>query len=467
MIKLYNSTTHKIEEFKSIKENEVSMYCCGPTVYNFAHIGNLRTFLFEDVLRRVLESQNYKVKHVMNITDVGHLSDDGDEGEDKLELSAKKSGKSVWDIAQFYTDAFLNDAKNLNLLPPSIVCKATDNVGQMIGLIKKLEKKGFTYTSNGNVYFDTSKFPEYGKMANLENITANALNRVEVDKNKKNQRDFVLWFTNSKFENHAMHWPSPWGEGYPGWHIECSAMSMRYLGDKMDIHCGGVDAINVHHTNEIAQSEACTGHPWVNYWLHGEFLLLKNVGKMSKSKGNFLTLQSLIDEGYDPLDYRYFCLSAHYRTQLQFSFEALDSARTARTAINQRLIDLYNKTTTSEILSELGKTYRNEFYENATNDLSMPKALAVVWNCLKDTNLSDGEKLKLAFDFDTVLGLKLEETCSKSLVIAPEVLVLIEKRKEARENKDWAASDLLRDEILKAGYRVKDIGNKTEVTKIM
>ncbi|HOE89610.1 MAG TPA: cysteine--tRNA ligase, partial [Sphaerochaeta sp.] len=320
-LRLYNTMSRSIEEFIPITAKKAGMYCCGPTVYNYAHIGNLRTFLFEDLLKRVLIASGYEVTHVMNVTDVGHLSGDGDDGEDKLEKAAREKKKSAWEIAKYYTDAFFRDFDDLKMIRPSTTCKATDHIQEMIDLILRLEEKGHTYQSGGNVYFSIDTIDDYGKLARLEldRLKTAVREGVEEDEHKKNPKDFVLWFTQSKFGEQEMMWPSPWGRGFPGWHIECSAMSMTYLGDQFDIHCGGIDAIPVHHTNEIAQSEAATGKKWVNYWLHGEFLL-DETGKMSKSKGEFLTLSLLKEKGFDPMDYRYFTLGGHYRSQLRFNF---------------------------------------------------------------------------------------------------------------------------------------------------
>jgi cysteinyl-tRNA synthetase len=312
-MQLYNTMTRSVEDFKPLEDKKVKLYACGPTVYNYAHIGNLRTYVFEDILRRSLEYFGYSVIHVMNVTDVGHLVGDNDDGEDKMVKSSRETGKSVYEIADFYTRAFFQDTGKLNIKQPSIACRATEHIQEMIALVQRLERKGHTYFSGGNVYFSIDTFPEYGSLARLELDALLSGTRIAVDQNKRNPKDFVLWFTKSKFENQAMTWDSPWGRGYPGWHLECSAMSMKYLGEQFDIHCGGTDHIPVHHTNEIAQSEAATGKsPWVRYWLHGEFLL-DDTGKMSKSKGEFLTLPYLEKQGYSPLDYRYFCLGAHYR----------------------------------------------------------------------------------------------------------------------------------------------------------
>ena len=325
-LKVYNTLQRQIEPFHPIEEGRVSFYACGPTVYNYAHIGNLRTYVFEDILRRSLEYFGYEVQHVMNVTDVGHLTDDADQGEDKMEVSAREKKMSVWEIAEFYANAFFKDLEKLNIEPPTKTCRATDHIGDMIGLIKRLEEKGYTYVAGGNVYFDISQFPDYGKLALLDRQDLKIGARVERDPNKRNPRDFVLWFTQSKFEHQTMQWDSPWGRGYPGWHVECSAMSMKYLGEQFDIHAGGVDHIPVHHTNEIAQSEAATGRKWVNYWLHGEFLVMKGA-KIAKSAGNSITFSVLEEENFEPLDYRYFCLGGHYRSQLIFTKEALEVAR--------------------------------------------------------------------------------------------------------------------------------------------
>lgn len=452
-LKLYNTMTRQIEPFKPIHDKEVGMYCCGPTVYNYAHIGNLRTYIFEDVLKRALFLAGYSVKHVMNITDVGHLTGDGDDGEDKLEKSARESGRSVWDIADFYTKAFFEDYDSLNIIRPDVVCKATEHIPQMIALIKRLEEKGYTYTADGNVYFSIDAFPEYGKLAKLKLDELKSGARIDIDTNKRNPKDFVLWFTKSKFENQAMMWDSPWGRGYPGWHIECSAMSMHYLGESFDIHCGGIDAIPVHHTNEIAQSEAATGKKWVNYWLHGEFLLTEK-GKMSKSSGEFLTLSFLKEKGYDPLDYRYFCLGAHYRSQLQFSFEGLSAARAARLSLKERVKALGNDVPEVRLQSK----YIDEFESYICDDLSMSRALSVLWAVLKDNELRNCMKLYLVRYFDRVLGLDLEKEDEESSGSDKEAELqeLLKERTEAKKNKDWARADEIRAKISEAGYSVKD-----------
>jgi cysteinyl-tRNA synthetase len=448
-----------IQEFKPINENEVGFYACGPTVYNYAHIGNLRTFIFEDILKRELIHAGYNVNHVMNITDVGHLTGDGDDGDDKMTKTAKETGKSVWEIADFYTKAFKKDFHNLNMIDPSVWCKATDHIEDMIKLIQRIEKNGYTYQAGGNVYFSIDKLSDYGKLAGLrmDDLQNAVRDDVTVDLNKKNPKDFVLWFTKSKFGEQQMMWDSPWGRGYPGWHIECSAMSMKYLGESFDIHAGGIDAIPVHHTNEIAQSEAATGHKWVNYWLHGEFLL-NETGKMSKSKGEFLTLQLLIDKGYDPMDYRYFVLGGHYRSQLRFSFKNLDTARKNRISIVNRIQDLLdNKATIIEIESECAKEFANSFDEVCANNLNMPRALAELWKTLKSEKLSDSEKYSLVIYYDEVLGLRLNEIKEREEEkIDEEALVLLKERTQVKKERNFARADEIRDELDKLGYVIKD-----------
>ena len=466
---LYNTMSRTVEEFKPITEGFVGLYGCGPTVYDYAHIGNLRTYIFEDTLKRVLRHAGYKVKHVMNITDVGHLTGDGDEGEDKMAKSARERGKSVWDIAKFYTDAFFKDYDSLNIIRPDVVCPATQHIQQMIDLIKRLEAGGHTYVAGGNVYFSIDTFPEYGRLAklNLDDLKSGA--RIDIDSNKRNPKDFVLWFTNSKFGEQAMMWDSPWGHGYPGWHIECSAMSMYYLGEQFDIHCGGIDAIPVHHTNEIAQSEAATGKKWVNYWMHGEFLL-SDKGKMSKSSGEFLTMSVLKAHGYDPLDYRYFCLGATYRTQLQFSYQGMDGARTARLGLVDRIASLGDAVASASEITEKGRAYMDQFDGFVCNDLATARGLSVLWNMLKDDSISNAEKKFVVNYMDQVLGLKLSEIKGKtdaSEDIPAEVMELVAKRAEAKKNKDWAAADLYRKQIDEMGFWVKDTPTGPSLQKKM
>jgi len=489
-LQLYNTLGRKLENFTPIVPGKVGFYGCGPTVYSYAHIGNLRMYVIEDLLDRTLRYLGYDETHVMNITDVGHLTGDDDSGEDKMVKSAKERGESVLEIAKFYTDAFFKDEERLNIRRPDVVCKATDHVGDMIGLIKRIEKNGYTYSAGGNLYFDVTKFPHYGDLALLKMDELQAGARVDVDRNKKNPHDFVLWFTKSKFENQALTWDSPWGRGYPGWHIECSAMSMKYLGESFDIHAGGIDHIPIHHTNEIAQSEAATGHKWVNYWVHGEFLVLDK-GKMSKSKGGFLTLQTLIDAGYDPLDYRYFLLGAHYRSQLQFSYESLAQAKAARKGLSERILALEEKaaaapaggsaagacagggaaagpdgagTKAATPVAALGsgaRAYLDAFVQHMCEDLSSPRALADLWGLLRDNSVPPADALGAAFDMDRILGLKLAETAPAGA--APEDAELsawveskIAERAAAKKAKNFAAADAIRDELKAKGIVLAD-----------
>jgi cysteinyl-tRNA synthetase len=466
-ISVYNTMSRKVEPFKPISEDVVKMYCCGPTVYNFAHIGNLRTYVFEDVLRRTLEYNGYTVRHVMNVTDVGHLTDDGDNGEDKMLKSSKETGRDVYEIARLYTEAFFNDTDALHILRPEIACKATDHIQDMIALIKRLEEGGHTYEAGGNIYFSIDTFSRYGELArlNLEELRSGA--RIDIDENKRNPKDFVLWFTNSKFENQAMLWDSPWGRGYPGWHIECSAMSMKYLGETFDIHCGGIDHIPVHHTNEIAQSEAATGKPWVNYWVHGEFLLSEK-GKMSKSKGDFLTLRVLQKKGFDPMDYRYFCLGGHYRSQLQFSWQSMESSRNARRNLFDKVASLKGASSVADKLSSEAQQYLDLFIEHLNNDLNAPRGLADMWNLLKDASVPDGEKLACLYQMDRILGFGLESIevpVEETLSIPPQISALIEERLLAKREKNYARADELRAIVEQEGYQLKDTPEGTTVTK--
>ena len=452
-LSLYNTQGRGLQPFVPLVPGKAGMYACGPTVYNFAHIGNLRTYVFEDVLRRTLEYLGYEVNHVMNITDVGHLTDDADAGEDKMMKSARETGRSVWDIAAMYTKAFFDDTASLNIKTPTVVCKATDHIPEMIALVKRLEEKGFTYEAGGNIYFSIDKFPAYGKLALLDQQELLAGARIEVDGNKRNPHDFVLWFTKSKFENQAMIWDSPWGKGYPGWHLECSAMSMKYLGEQFDIHCGGIDHVPVHHTNEIAQSEAATGKKWVNYWLHGEFLVVDR-GKMSKSKGGFLTLKRLMDEGYDPLDYRYFCLGGHYRSQLQFSFDGLASAQAARRNLMERIGRLDGSKPAGP-LGEKAASLLKDFTEHLAQDLNMPKALADLWALVKDQDLGDGEKLVCLGEMDKVFGLDLLKKAEPA-ALDEEIEKLIAEREAARKAKNFARSDEIRNNLKERGIILED-----------
>ncbi len=473
---LTNTLTRKKEEFIPLKSGEVSYYSCGPTVYNYAHIGNLRTYMFTDILRRVLTYAGYKVTHVMNITDVGHLTGDVDTGEDKMLLGAAREKKTVWEIADFYTQAFKEDLVDLNIAPPTIWCKATDHIGHQIALIQKLIDKGFAYEAGGNVYFDTEKFPDYGKLARL-NISAHDEARVGVDSNKKNQHDFALWFTKSKFSDQEMKWESPWGVGYPGWHIECSAMSTHYLGQPFDIHSGGIDHIPVHHTNEIAQSEAGECKKMANYWLHGEFLVIDN-SKMAKSDGNFITLRTLKEKGFDPLAYRYFCFQAHYRQQLNFTWEALTAAQNGYHGL---LGDLKRLRHRAEHMpeSELSKDMeehisyiREGIDESLSDDLLMPDVIALIHGLVSMLNehqtLSKNDlTTALAFvsEIDTaILGLRLAER-SMGESIPQDVSEFVKEREHARSEGNWTKADELRSEIEKRGYAVEDTPTGPYVTR--
>ena len=460
-LSLYNTRSRSIEPFEPIQDGEVRMYACGPTVYNYAHIGNFRTFLFEDILVRALRYSGYRVTHVMNITDVGHLTDDGDLGEDKMIRSAEERGMTPWQIAEFYTEAFFRDAAKLRIERPSLVCKATDHIADMIELIQVLEQRGFTYTAGGNVYFDVSKFERYGDLALLDKADLKAGARVAVDQQKRNPQDFVLWFTNSKFGRQAMVWDSPWGQGYPGWHIECSAMSKKYLGDQFDIHCGGVDHISVHHTNELAQSEAATGKsPWVKYWIHSEFLLTKEF-KMSKSSGNFLTLESLEAQGFEAVDYRFFCLGGHYRTQLTFTLQSLEAARNGRRSLFEKVARLPQSESDEGEWSEAARAYLDRFEQAIADDLNTPRALAELWGLIKEQKITPEEKRRAALQMDRVLGLGLAEISASGESLPAgldekEILSLIEERNLARKERNFARADEIRSELQDRGIQLVD-----------
>lgn len=459
MLKFYNTLSRKKKLFRPIREGRVGLYTCGPTVYNYAHIGNLRTYIFEDVLRRTLEYAGYKVNHVMNITDVGHLTSDADTGEDKMEKGAKREKKTVWEIAAFYTQQFKNDIAALNIKEPTIWCKATDHIKEQIKLIERLEAKGFTYTIDDGVYFDTSKFPSYGALARLNLKGQRAGARVEIVKGKKHPTDFALWklsvpkgahpepVEGSHKEKRQMEWPSPWGIGFPGWHIECSAMSMKYLGEEFDIHTGGIDHIPVHHTNEIAQAEAATGHPFVHYWLHGEHLIIKDA-KMAKSGENFITLQTLIKKRYDPLAYRYLVLTTHYRKQLLFSWDALKAAESALKNLRERLYE-----TGETEVAVLPETIRKKIADTIGNDLDTPKALASLWSIVKSKK-SGAVKRAAAAEFDKIFALDLLE--HKTEPIPEHVMILVNEREEARKHREWQKADDLRKRILEEGWGVED-----------
>jgi len=459
MLRLYNTLTRSVDEFKPIKANKVGLYTCGPTVYNYAHIGNLRTYVFEDILKRVLTWCGYEVTHVMNVTDVGHLVSDADEGEDKMAVSARREKKSVWDIAEFYWEAFKSDSARLNLIAPDVWCKATDHITEQIDLVRRIEEKGFTYLTADGVYFDTSKLDDYGKLARLDVEGLKAGARVEMVSGKRNATDFALWKFSPKDSQRLMEWPSPWGVGFPGWHIECSAMAIKYLGERLDIHCGGIDHIAVHHTNEIAQVEAATGRKWVNWWMHGEFLTFPKgqdaeAARMSKSSGSFITLDTVAERGFDPLAYRYFCMGAHYRQQLAFTWDSLDAAANAFARLKRAVLDLRGGYKGNEKPIE---KYINEFRAAAEDDLNMPRALAAMWATLKDTGASKGEIYATLLEMDKVLGFGFVEMKEKKLAISEdEIEKLIAERNTARKEKNFARADEIRSELAAKGISLED-----------
>ncbi len=464
MLKLYNTLSRTKEEFKP-QADKVTMYSCGPTVYNYAHIGNLRTYVFMDVLRRVLKYDGYKIKGVMNITDVGHLLSDADDGEDKMVKASREQKKSPAEIAAYYTEIFMNDTAALNIGMPEIIAKATEHIDDMIKYVVALQEKGYAYETSDGIYFDIAKFPEYGKLSrlNLDEQIAGA--RVEVNSEKRHPADFALWKKAEK--NHIMQWQSPWGMGYPGWHIECSAMSRKYLGKTLDIHTGGVDHIPVHHENEIAQSEALEGCKTVNYWLHGEFMLVEG-GKMSKSLGNTYTIAQLKEKGYPPLAFRYFCLNAHYRKKLNFTFDGMDSALTSLKRLYALM--LKHKQGTEKASAEALGKYETEFRNAIDDDLNIPLALGTLWTMLKDEKDSR-DVYSLALKFDTVLGLSLdkcEEYADKPepAEIPDDIKAIADERWEARKNKNWAESDRLRELLKEKGYAVKDAKDGYTVEKL-
>lgn len=461
MIRFFNTLTRKKEEFLPIKEGTVSMYTCGPTVYKYAHFGNMRAYVFMDCLRRVLEYNGYKVKSVMNITDVGHLLSDADEGEDKMTQSAREENKSPYEIAEYYTKQFFNDLDNLNIKRPTITPKATDNIPEMISMVETLLEKGYAYETPDGIYFSVDKFPNYGKLSRIKLDDQMHGARVEVNENKRNPIDFALW---KKAEpNHIMQWDSPWGKGFPGWHIECSVMSGKYLGKTFDIHTGGVDHIPIHHENEIAQSECANGCKMADYWMHNEFMLYDG-GKMSKSLGNAFTLTELMEKGYSPMVCRYFCLNVQYRQKINFTFESMDGAKTAYERLGGLL--LQHKASQTKTDEKVTKKYLAEFEKAINDDLNIPLALGVLWTMLKEDKSAD--IYQLALKMDKVFGLRLSEFEPKkeeSAELPDEVALIAEERATVRAEKNWKLSDELRDLLDEKGYAVKDTKDGQLITK--
>jgi len=455
MIKLYNTLTREKETFSPIYEGKVGIYACGPTVYWFAHIGNMRTYLFVDVLRRVLEFNGLEVKLIMNITDVGHLTDDASEGEDKMIVAMQREGKTAYKIAEFYTEAFMEDFKRLNIKPANVYPRATDHIPEQIEMIKHLEENGYVYQTSDGVYFDTSMLDSYGRLSGQSADEKKAGARVDMGE-KKNVTDFALWKFSQTNSHREMEWNSPWGTGFPGWHLECSAMSMKYLDVPFDIHTGGIDHIPVHHENELAQTEGAEGVLQANVWIHADFLTVDG-GKMSKSLGNLYTIEQLIEKGYDPLVYRYFVLGAHYRTKLNFTFEALDGAQNA-------LKKLRATVRSWDQPGEVNDEYEQRFLKVINDDLNTPQALAVLWE-LVDSNVPPSEKAATVLRFDQVLGLGLGDFIGNPLKVSDEVEVLIQERATARAQKDWELSDQSRDQIHARGYLVEDTAEGQQLTE--
>ena len=465
-LKLYNTLTKQKEEFKPLEGNEVRIYSCGPTVYSFAHIGNFRAYIFMDNLRRVLQANGYTLKHVMNITDVGHLESDADEGEDKMEKAAKKENKDPYEIAAFYTDIFFRDMGRLNIQRPEIIAKATDHIKDMIEFVKVLVEKGYVYETSRALYFDISKLDKYPVLSNrnLDDQIAGA--RVDVDPEKKNPYDFAVWIKAP--ENHIMKWKSPWGLSYPGWHLECSAMGKKYLGKEFDIHTGGVDHIPTHHENEIAQSKGCTGHIPAKRWMHVEFLQVDG-GKMSKSLGNTYTLDQLQEKGIEPLAYKLFCYTAHYRTKLNFTFDSAISSQKALNRLRESYL-LHLESEDNNVEKEKIEEYRKRFMDAVNDDLNMPLAMGIVWEVARN-EIKSKQYAKLLIEFDKILGLDIEHSKDylekeEKIELPEEIKSLVEQRKQTRENKDWAESDRIRDLLKEQGYVVKDTKEGQVIEKI-
>lgn len=458
-IYFYNTLTRQKEKFIPIDKQEVRMYSCGPTVYKNATIGNMRTNIFQDVLRRVLRYNGYKIKHVMNITDVGHLVSDGDEGEDKMLKSAKEEHKTPLEIAEHYTKLFFDDLNLLNIETPEIVCKATEHIKEMLKYVEELIENGYAYETSTAIYFDISKLDKYPILSNLDVENQKAGARIEVDPEKRNPQDFALWIKAP--ENHLMKWDSPWGPSYPGWHIECSAMGRKYLGDQFDIHTGGIDLIQTHHENEIAQSKGACGKIPARYWMHGEYLLI-NGGKMSKSLGNVYLVKDFIEKGYDPIAYKLFSYSSHYRNKLNFTWDGIEAASKSLERIRNGYRTHLNGTDSIE--DEIVKQYEEKFHKAINDDLNMPVALGVVWEVIRNDKKSP-KLAELLLKFDQVLGIKINEQTQKKEEIPQEILELARQREQARENKEWDKSDELRDLINQKGYDIKDTKQGTEIKK--
>ena len=456
-MKLYNTLTRQKEEFKPIKEGEVGIYSCGPTVYWNQHIGHMYAYTQWGTLVNFLRYIGFKVKWVMNLTDVGHLTSDEDEGEDKMEKGAKREGLSVWEIAKKYEKQFTESLELLNIPKPDVLCKATEHIDEQIELAKKIEERGFAYKTKTGLVFDTAKFPDYAKFANLKLNEMEAGRRVEIDQEKKNAWDFLLWVTNQP--NHIMKWNSPWGEGFPGWHLECTAMSTKYLGEQFDIHTGGIEHIGVHHTNEIAQGFGAFGHQTANYWMHNAWLVLKGGIKMSKSLGNGYTASQLIEMGYDPLAYKYLVLTSHYRKGLEFSLDSLKSSQIALSKLRGLLEGWENG-------GQINEAYKDEFIKIMSNDLSSSEVLALIWNLTKDKNIKDADKKATILEIDKVFGLDLGKKNDEEEV-PKEIKDLVEERKKARNEKNWVESDRLRKIIEEKGYLIEDLQNDCKIRKVV
>jgi len=452
-LQLFDTYYRRIKTFKPLSDSHVDMYACGPTVYDYAHIGNLRTYIFEDILRRTLEFNGYTVQHVMNITDVGHLTSDADTGEDRMEKGSKRTGKSAWEIAEIYEKEFQKDLRLLNIKEPHIWCRATDHIQEQIDFIKKIEDRGYTYRTSDGIYFDTSQMLDYGYLARLDVEGLKAGARVDISE-KRNVTDFALWKFSPPDEKRQMEWDSPWGIGFPGWHIECSAMSVKYLGPFFDIHCGGEDHIMVHHANEIAQTQASYGTRLANFWMHGYFLQIDE-SRMGKSVGNFIRLQTLIDRGHDPLVFRFFCLSAHYRSKLNFTWENIDGSGVALNRLRKTAYE-YGQPGFPD------QDYMNRYIEAVNNDLNMPQALAVVWDLIK-SELNPSIKKATLLEMDTIIGLGLAQWEPDSITIPENISVLMEERASARKEKRWKDADQLREQIHKAGFEIEDTPQGTNI----